>query len=146
MSASSQMLLAPIPVTLYNRPSSDPTGLGDLSGLLSGGMMTKTRSASASRAEARPSIEPNANWREVARLMLTSRAIYHIEETELTPAGKVTYQFSARGHDLAQILLGLALDHPHDGAAVYYRSRPLALACGLTPEEAFAGSLARAGG
>jgi 2-oxoisovalerate dehydrogenase E1 component len=78
--------------------------------------------------------------------MLTSRAIDHIEETELTPSGKVTYQFSSRGHDLAQILLGLALDHPHDGAAVYYRSRPFVLAGGLTPEEAFAGSLARAGG
>jgi 2-oxoisovalerate dehydrogenase E1 component len=91
------------------------------------------------------SAEPDVNWREVARLLLTSRAIDRIEETELVPSGQVTYQFSSRGHDLAQILLGLALDHPHDAAGVYYRSRPFVLTCGLTPEEAFAGPLARAG-
>jgi 2-oxoisovalerate dehydrogenase E1 component len=85
------------------------------------------------------------DWRAVARLMLISRAIDHIEETELTPSGKVAYQFSSRGHDLAQILLALALDHPHDAAAVYYRSRPFTLACGMTIEEAFAGPLGRAG-
>ncbi len=88
---------------------------------------------------------PQLNWREVARLMLTSRALDHIEETELTPAGKVTYQFSARGHELAQIILGLVLDQPHDAAAVYYRSRPFLLASGLTPEESLAGSMAKAG-
>ncbi|MFN8594919.1 MAG: hypothetical protein U0559_01860 [Anaerolineae bacterium] len=36
--------------------------------------------------------------------MLTSRALDHLEETELVPSGKVTYQFSARGHELAQVL------------------------------------------
>ncbi len=85
------------------------------------------------------------SWREVARLMLTSRAIDHLEEAELAPGGKVTYQFSARGHELAQVLLGLRLDQPHDAAAVYYRSRPLLLASGLTPEETLAGSMAKAG-
>ena len=88
---------------------------------------------------------PAVDWHAIARLMLASRAIDRIEETELAPSGKVTYQFSARGHDLAQILLGLALDHPHDAAGVYYRSRPFVLACGMTIEEAFAGPLARAG-
>ncbi|MBI3762277.1 MAG: hypothetical protein HY260_10505 [Chloroflexi bacterium] len=70
------------------------------------------------------------NWPLVARLLLTSRAIDRIEETELAPAGKVVYQFSARGHDLAQILLALHLTHKHDAAAVYYRSRPFMLAAG----------------
>lgn len=107
--------------------------------------MTKTRSAGAPRRKQKPPAAPNVNWREVARLMLVSRAIDRVEETELTPSGKVTYQFSSRGHDLAQVLLGLALDHPHDGAAVYYRSRPFVLACGMTIEEAFAGPLARSG-
>ncbi len=97
-----------------------------------------------SRPKAAPAVS-SVDWREVARLMLISRAIDRIEETELAPSGKVTYQFSARGHELAQILLGLALDHPHDAASVYYRSRPFVLACGMTPEEAFAGPLARAG-
>ena len=41
----------------------------------------------------------------------------------LLPERKVLYQFSARGHDLAQILLGLQLTDPHDGVA---RLLPLA--------------------
>ena len=88
---------------------------------------------------------PAVEWREVARHMLTSRAIDHIEETELVPGGKVTYQFSSRGHELVQILAALVLDRPHDAAAVYYRSRPFLLASGLTAEEAFAGSMAKSG-
>ncbi len=67
------------------------------------------------------------------------------EEEELAPQGKVAYQFSAKGHELAQILLGLHLTHPHDAAAVYYRSRPLMLTAGLTPQEAFAAGFAKTG-
>ena len=55
------------------------------------------------------------------------------------------YQFSAGGHELAQVLLAQALDHPHDAAAVYYRSRPFLLASGLTPAEALAAGMARTG-
>ncbi|MCH7662657.1 MAG: pyruvate dehydrogenase [Chloroflexi bacterium] len=77
--------------------------------------------------------------------MLTSRTIDEIEENELVGAGKITYQFSSKGHELAQILLGLALDHPHDAATVYYRSRPFMLASGLTPQEAFAADMAMTG-
>jgi 2-oxoisovalerate dehydrogenase E1 component len=83
------------------------------------------------------------DWPAVARLLLTSRQLDELEEAELAPAGKVRYQFSARGHELAQILLGLSLDHGHDAAAVYYRSRPFLLASGLTAEEALCASLAR---
>lgn len=86
------------------------------------------------------------DWLRVARTMLTSRAIDRIEEQELTPKGLVTYQFSARGHDLAQSILSEQVTHPHDGATVYYRSRPFVLGQGLTAEEAFRGSLARSGG
>ncbi len=85
------------------------------------------------------------DWREVARWMLTSRAVDQLEETELVPGGKVTYQFSARGHELAQVLLALSLDHPHDAAGVYYRSRPFLFASGLSAGEALAGSMAKAG-
>ncbi len=88
---------------------------------------------------------PTIDWPQVARLVITSRAIDEIEEKELTPAGKVTYQFSSRGHDLAQILLGLQLTHPHDAAAVYYRSRAFMLAAGLTPQEALAADMAKTG-
>ena len=77
--------------------------------------------------------------------MLTSRIMDEIEENELVPEGKINYQFSAKGHELAQILLALNLDHPHDGATVYYRSRPFMLASGLTAGEAFAAGFARRG-
>jgi 2-oxoisovalerate dehydrogenase E1 component len=86
------------------------------------------------------------DWQKVARLVLTSRAIDRMEESRLVPERKVLYQFSARGHDLAQVLLGSLLDHPHDAVNVYYRSRPLLLAIGLSIDEAFVGPLGRAGG
>ncbi len=80
-------------------------------------------------------------WLAAARLLLTSRLLDQIEETELVPAGKITYQFSARGHELAQILLAQQLAGPNDGATLYYRSRPFMLAAGLSIEEAFAGPM-----
>ena len=83
------------------------------------------------------------DWRTAARFILLSREIDRVEETELVPAKLITYQFSAKGHELAQVLLGLALDHPHDAAGVYYRSRPFVLTCGLTPEEAMAATMGR---
>jgi 2-oxoisovalerate dehydrogenase E1 component len=86
------------------------------------------------------------DWRRVARLVQLSRALDDIEETRLLPERKVLYQFSARGHELAQVLLGLSLTDPHDGIAVYYRSRPLMLTLGVSLEDAAAGPLARSGG
>lgn len=84
-------------------------------------------------------------WFEVARTVLASRLIDQIEESELAPSGKVTYQFSAKGHELAQAILGQCLRHGNDAATVYYRSRPLVLAAGMSFEEAFAGPLALSG-
>jgi len=96
-------------------------------------------------------ITPNRNhgrapdWKRVAYLLHLSRALDDIEESKLLPERKVLYQFSARGHDFAQILLGLNLTDPHDGVAVYYRSRPMMLALGVDLEDAAAGPLARSG-
>ncbi len=84
-------------------------------------------------------------WFEVARTVLASRIIDTIEETELAPSGKVMYQFSARGHELAQVILGQALRHGYDAATVYYRSRPFVISAGMTFEESFSGPLALAG-
>jgi 2-oxoisovalerate dehydrogenase E1 component len=89
--------------------------------------------------------EPRTDWRRVASLLHASRALDDIEETRLVPQRKVLYQFSARGHDFAQILLGLQLRDAHDGISVYYRSRPLMLALGESLEDAAAGPLARSG-
>src|SRR5882762_8266538 len=88
---------------------------------------------------------PLSDWARVASLVHASRALDDIEETRLLPERKVLYQFSARGHDLAQILLGLQLTDAHDGVSVYYRSRPLMLALGVSLEDAAAGPLARSG-
>src|SRR3977135_2786935 len=88
---------------------------------------------------------PLSDWAGVASLVHASRALDDIEETRLLPERKVLYQFSARGHDLAQILLGLQLTDVHDGVSVYYRSRPLMLALGVSLEDAAAGPLARSG-
>ncbi len=86
------------------------------------------------------------DWLEVARLALASRFMDEMEENELTPEGLVTYQFSARGHELGQLLLAQKLTRRFDAASVYYRSRPFMLGSGLTLEEAFASDMARAGG
>lgn len=85
------------------------------------------------------------DWRETARLALISRLMDEMEERELTPQGHVNYQFSARGHELGQLLLAQLLTRPMDAAAVYYRSRPFMLGSGLTTEEAFASDMARSG-
>jgi 2-oxoisovalerate dehydrogenase E1 component len=85
------------------------------------------------------------DWKRVVSLLHASRALDDIEETRLVPERKVLYQFSARGHDFAQILLGLQLTDAHDGVTVYYRSRPMMLALGVALADAAAGPLARTG-
>ncbi len=86
------------------------------------------------------------DWQRVAYLTLLSRAIDDVEETELLKSKEILYQFSSRGHDMAQVLLGSLLDHPHDAASGYYRSRSLMLTLGLPVEDALAGPMMKAGG
>lgn len=86
------------------------------------------------------------DWEKICYFMFLSRAMDDIEEQELVPAKLVFNQFSARGHDLAQILLGSMLTHPNDGATGYYRSRPFVLSLGLDIEDAVASPMAKSGG
>ena len=86
---------------------------------------------------------PKPDWIEVAHICLQSRLLDELETSRLTPQGKIKYQFSAGGHELSQVLLGLSLNHPHDAATVYYRSRPFMLASGLTLREALSGGMAK---
>jgi len=90
-------------------------------------------------------VSAEVDWREVARLVLTSREMDRIEEQELVPAKKVLYQFSARGHDMAQVLLGLQLKDG-DGVFGYYRSRPVLLALGVPLADALGSGMGLAGG
>jgi len=86
------------------------------------------------------------DWEKISYLLLLSRAMDDVEEQELVPAKLVFNQFSARGHDFAQILLGTLLTHPHDGATGYYRSRPFVLSLGLDIDDAVASPMAKSGG
>jgi 2-oxoisovalerate dehydrogenase E1 component len=92
----------------------------------------------------RNDLEPD--WKRVAYLVQVSRALDSLEETVLVPERKIFYQFSARGHDMAQVLLGLQLTRKEDAICGYYRSRPILLALGVDPADALGSSMARAGG
>jgi 2-oxoisovalerate dehydrogenase E1 component len=96
-------------------------------------------------AEADAKVEAALDWAEVARLVTISRALDHLEETRLVPEKKVMYQFSARGHDMAQVILGLHLKDG-DAACGYYRSRPMLLALGVPLADALGSGMGRAGG
>ncbi len=106
--------------------------------------------ASAQRAPSSP--RAGFDWRRIAYQVLASRAVDEAEEATNRNRGsvprehQVLYQFSARGHETAQIILGSLLTGRHDGAGAYYRSRPLLLSLGLSLEDAFGSPLGRAGG
>ncbi len=86
------------------------------------------------------------DWERVYYLVRVSRFLDDTEENRLVPEKRVLYQFSARGHEVAQIILGQHLTHPHDAAGAYYRSRPLLLALGLPLADAFASPMGKSGG
>ncbi|HEX3914002.1 MAG TPA: transketolase C-terminal domain-containing protein [Steroidobacteraceae bacterium] len=86
------------------------------------------------------------NWRTVLRHVAVSRALDDLEESSLLKERKVLYQFSARGHDLTQVLLSTQLTGSQDGVGGYYRSRPLLLGLGLPLVEALGSTMMRAGG
>ena len=100
------------------------------------------------RLAARAAAAPDAgyDWREIARLVHVSRAMDKLEEERLVPERKVLYQFSARGHDMAQVMLGSRLTHRRDATCGYYRSRPLLLALGVPIDDALASGMGREGG
>ncbi len=95
---------------------------------------------------------PNLDWRRIAYHVLASRALDDAEEytnknrATVPKDHVVLYQFSARGHDVAQVILGSLIDGRHDAAGAYYRSRPLLLSLGLSLEDALGSPLGRAGG
>src|SRR5206468_1833370 len=109
------------------------------------------RSSMADQALAEPQPRTNApdpdfDWRRIAYLVQVSRAMDKLEEERLVPERKVLYQFSARGHDMAQVLLGSRLTHRHDATCGYYRSRPLLLSLGVPIADALGSGMGRAGG
>jgi len=90
--------------------------------------------------------DPDYDWRRIAYHVLVSRALDRLEEERLVPERKVLYQFSARGHDMAQVLLGSRLTQPRDATCGYYRSRPLLLSLGVDIADALGSAMGRSGG
>ncbi|MDB5690941.1 MAG: pyruvate dehydrogenase [Alphaproteobacteria bacterium] len=90
--------------------------------------------------------DPDYDWRRIAWLVQVSRAMDRLEEERLVPERKILYQFSARGHDMAQIMLGSRLTQRRDATCGYYRSRPLLLSLGVPIEDALASGMGREGG
>lgn len=96
--------------------------------------------------------DPRFDWVRIARTALASRALDDLEELlnrskATTPKEHVVqYQFSAKGHEVAQVMLGTLLTGQHDAAGAYYRSRPLLLSLGLSLADAHGSPLGRAGG
>src|SRR5918992_2212798 len=116
-------------------------------------MPSRTPTKSAKKSRAMPLMSgARIDWRRVAYHTLVSRALDDAEEATnrnratVPREHLVLYQFSARGHDMAQTILGSLLDHLHDGVGAYYRSRPLLITLGLSIEDAFASPLGRSGG
>lgn len=117
-------------------------------------MPAKTAVRAVPRESAPPAVTPRAgfDWRRIAYHTLVSRALDDVEEqtnkqrATVPREHLVLYQFSARGHDMAQSILGSLLTGAHDGAGAYYRSRPLLLSLGLSIEDALGSPLGRAGG
>jgi 2-oxoisovalerate dehydrogenase E1 component len=72
------------------------------------------------------------DWGKVAYFCLLSRFMDLKERSERLPMS-----FPAMGHELVQVLTALLMEHEKDSASVYYRSRPLALALGMKPEDIF---------
>jgi len=98
------------------------------------------------KRSAQVELDCHYDWKQVARLLLIARAIDDLEEKKLVPERKVLYQFSSRGHELAQILLGLQLTGRRDGVSAYYRSRPLILTLGMPLADLLAAPMMKSGG
>jgi 2-oxoisovalerate dehydrogenase E1 component len=114
-------------------------------------MLTRPTIASAWQPLAAPTdpVNPSTDWwLAILERALISRAM---DDLEVTPGyrpnpdkpleGKLKFQFGAKGHEIPQLVTAALLNHPHDGATVYYRSRPLMLGVGLSPFEAFASNM-----
>jgi 2-oxoisovalerate dehydrogenase E1 component len=114
--------------------------------------MTHAASPKNRRQPETADVDPRFDWRRIAYTVLVSRALDDLEEATnrnratVPREHLVLYQFSARGHDVGQAILGSLLGNPNDGVGAYYRSRPLLLALGLPIDDALGSPLGRSGG
>ncbi len=80
---------------------------------------------------------------EILKMMIRSRIIDN-KAMRLLKQGKTFFHIAAEGHEAVQMAIGLQLDPKKDWLFPYYRDLGTVLMAGLTPEEVFLGTFAKA--
>ncbi len=80
---------------------------------------------------------------DILKMMIRSRIIDN-KAMRLLKQGKTFFHIAAEGHEAVQMAIGLHLDPKKDWLFPYYRDLGTMLMAGLTPEEVFLGTFAKA--
>ena len=80
---------------------------------------------------------------DVLKMMVRSRVIDN-KAMRLLKQGKTFFHIAAEGHEAVQMAIGLQLDPKKDWLFPYYRDLGTVLMAGVTPEEVFLGTFAKA--
>ncbi|MGB5529335.1 MAG: thiamine pyrophosphate-dependent enzyme, partial [Ignavibacteriaceae bacterium] len=80
---------------------------------------------------------------EILKMMIRARTIDD-KALRLLKQGKTFFHIAAEGHEAIQMAIGLLLDPKKDWLFPYYRDLGTVLMAGLTPEEVFLGTFAKA--
>jgi 2-oxoisovalerate dehydrogenase E1 component len=80
---------------------------------------------------------------EILKMMIRSRIIDN-KAMRLLKQGKTFFHIAAEGHEAVQMAIGLHLDPKKDWLFPYYRDLGTLLMSGITPEEVFLGTFAKA--
>ena len=80
---------------------------------------------------------------EIMKMMIRSRIIDN-KAMRLLKQGKTFFHIAAEGHEAVQMAIGLHLDPKKDWLFPYYRDLGTMLMSGITPEEVFLGTFAKA--
>lgn len=80
---------------------------------------------------------------EILKMMVRARSI-DIKAMKLLKQGKTFFHIAAEGHEAVQMAIGLQLDPKKDWLFPYYRDLGTVLMAGITPEEVFLGTFAKA--
>ncbi|MCU0415216.1 MAG: thiamine pyrophosphate-dependent enzyme, partial [Ignavibacteriaceae bacterium] len=80
---------------------------------------------------------------DILKMMIRSRIIDN-KAMRLLKQGKTFFHIAAEGHEAVQMAIGLHLDPKKDWLFPYYRDLGTLLMAGLTPEEVFLGTFAKA--
>ena len=80
---------------------------------------------------------------DILKMMLRARTLDN-KALRLLKQGKTFFHIAAEGHEAVQVAIGLQIDPKKDWLFPYYRDLGTALMAGITPEEVFLGTFAKA--